>query len=145
MKKEKNKERYYTITMNEHQFCLMINCIEDISRFMAGQTELFHTILNLPNYLEVKGKMEELAQYITPDLPHNASYGWSGGGCPNEAQAKFIAETYYLYREMLHQYTLANNIDNVYTSSTLRCKDSGEPIKVTWTEKLPDAGDKEKE
>lgn len=145
MKTKKSKERYYTVTMNEHQFVLIINCIEDISRFMAGQTELFHTILKLPNYLEVKGKMEELAQYITPDLPHNASYGWSGGGCPNEAQANFIAETYYLYREMLHQYTLANNIDNVYTSSTLRCKDSGEPIKVTWTDKQPDAGDKEKE
>ena len=64
MKAKKSKERYYTITMNEHQFVLMINCIEDISRFMAGQTELFHTILNLPNYLEVKDKMEKIAHLI---------------------------------------------------------------------------------
>lgn len=135
MNKEDNKQRYYTVTMNEHQFRLMIDCIEDVARFMAGQTELFNAISILPNYLEVKDKMSELHPHIVPDLPQGASYGWSGGGCPNEVQEKFIAETYYLYREMKHQYTMANNISNVYSSDTLRCKNSGEPITVTWEEK----------
>lgn len=135
MNKEDNKQRYYTVTMNEHQFRLMIDCIEDVARFMAGQTELFNAISILPNYLEIKNKMGEVKPYITPDLPDGASYGWSGAGCPNDVQEKFIAETYYLYREMKHQYTMANGMHNVYSSDTLRCKNSGEPITVTWEEK----------
>lgn len=60
--------------MNEHQFVLMINCIEDISRFMAGQTELFHTILNLPNYLEVKDKMGKTYHRDYPYITRNCYF-----------------------------------------------------------------------
>lgn len=52
----------------------------------------------------------------------------------------FIARSYYLYREIYHQHNLAEGIDNVYTSETLRCADSGEPIQV----KVIDDGTNEK-
>ena len=54
---------------------------------------------------------------------------------PDKNQRKFIAETYYLYREIYHQLTLeaAKHEDmwwNVYLGETLTCNESGEPIKV---------------
>ena len=130
----KKKQRKYTITLTEEQMILIANCVEDIHRFLAGQTELDNATLSLDNQREVADSLRRLQPLVTPELPMGASYGWSGGTCPNEHQRKMIAQTYYLYREMLHQYTIANRHKNVYSSKTLRCEDSGEPIKITWEE-----------
>lgn len=130
----KKKQRKYTITLTEEQMMLIANCVEDISRFLAGQTELWHTTSVLDNAHDVRYRMAEMAKVVTPELDRGMNYDWAGNGCPNEHQRKMIAQTYYLYREMLHQYTIANKHKNVYTSETLRCEDSGEPIKITWEE-----------
>lgn len=124
--------RKYTITLNEEQMLLISRCIEDISRFLGGDADLFHTVSTLKNWKEIQARLRNAEPLIAPELEPNANYGWNGGDCPNEHQRKLIAQTYYLYREMLHQYTVANNIHNVYSSPTLRCADSGEPIKITW-------------
>ena len=124
-------DKKYQITVNEHQLRLIAACIEDCSRFLAGQTEFWHTISQLRNgYLELREKLEELQPLVTPDLPKNASYGWNGGNCPDEYQKKMIAETYYLYRTMLYALHKDDENDNVYTSPALRCKDSGEEIEI---------------
>ena len=127
--------RKYTITLNEEQMLLIIKCVEDISRFLGGDTRLQHSTDALDNWRELQDHLRDLHPLVTPELDWSANYGWSGGGCPNEHHRKLIAQTYYLYREMLHQYNLANNIHNVYSSPTLRCADSGEPIKITWEDK----------
>lgn len=127
-----SKGRKCTITLTEHQMMLIADCVEDIHRFLAGQTELANTTLQLDNTNAVRDSLRRLQPLVTPELPMGAEYKWSGGTCPNEHQRKMIAETYYLYREMLHQYTLANGHKNVYSSETLRCEESGEPIKITW-------------
>lgn len=124
----------YTITLTEDQMMLIADCVEDIHRFLCGDTELHHTTSVLRNEQETKRRLKELQPLVTPDLCLGSQYSWSGSSCPDEFQRKMIAKTYYLYREMLHQRNLANNIDNVYTSPTLRCRDSGEPIKITWEE-----------
>ena len=41
-----------------------------------------------------------------------------------------IAETYYLYRTMLYALHKDDENCNVYTSSALRCADSGEVIEI---------------
>ena len=79
--------------------------------------------------------MGTLQAFVTPELGRGASYGWDGGTCPDDNQRKFIAETYYLYREIYHQLTIeaAMHKDmgyNVYLGETLTCNESGEPIKV---------------
>lgn len=137
-----NKTKKYQITLTEEQLMLMARCVEDCSRFAAGQTELGNTLLFIDKYphFELRKSLQDLQSLVTPSLGRGASYGWNGSSCPNEEQRKFIAQSYYLYREIYHQHNLAKGIDNVYTSETLRCADSGEPIQV----KVIDDGTNEK-
>lgn len=126
-----NKTKKYQITLTEEQLMLMARCVEDCSRFAAGQTELYNVLqsIDMGDY-SLRKKLQKLQSLVTPGLGCGASYDWSGSGCPNEEQRKFIAQSYYLYREIYHQRNLIEGIDNVYTSETLRCAESGEPIKI---------------
>ena len=123
-------DRKFQITVNEHQLRLIADCLEDISRFMSGQMELWHATSNLNTYRQLADKLEELKPLVTPNLEQNASYGWTGGDCPNERQKKLIAETYYLYRTMLYHLHKDDEYWNVYTSPALRCENSGEEIEI---------------
>ena len=129
------KEKKWRIELTEHQLRLMAQCIEDCHRFIGGQMELSNSTACLDNYHTLSKKLNELQPIVTPHLERGASYGWDGGSCPNDNQRKFIAETYYLYREIYHQIPLeaANGKDmgwNVYLGKTLTCDESGEPIKL---------------
>ena len=123
-------DRKFQITVNEHQLQLIADCLEDISRFMDGQMELWHATSNLETYRQLSDKLAELKPLVTPELERNASYGWTGSDCPNERQRKLIAETYYLYRTMLYALHKDDEEWNVYRSPALRCKDSGEIIEI---------------
>ena len=97
--------------------------------------ELSNSTVCLELYFELKEELGKLQQFVAPNLGRGESYGWDGGSCPDKSQRKFIAETYYLYREIYHQLTIeeATRKDigwNVYLGETLTCDESGEPIKV---------------
>ena len=129
------KQKKWRIELTESQLLLIANCVEDCHRFIGGQMDLYNSTSFLKNYCELSEELGKLQPLVTPLLSRNASYGWNGGSCPDDYQRKFIAETYYLYREIYHQLTLeaAKHRDmgwNVYLSDTLTCKESGEPIKV---------------
>ena len=129
------KEKKWRIELNEHQLRLIANCVEDCHRFIGGQMELSNSTSCLTHRLELSEELGKLQQFVAPQLGRGASYGWSGGSCPNENQRKFLAETYYLYREIYHKMTIETskhkNMDwNVYLGDTLTCNDSGETIKV---------------
>ena len=129
------KEKKWRIELTEHQLRLIANCVEDCHRFIGGQMELSNSTACLTHHLELSEELGKLQPLVTPHLCRGASYGWSGGSCPNEDQRKFLAETYYLYREIYHQVTLDEAKHrgmswSVYLGDTLTCKDSGEPIKV---------------
>ena len=133
------KQKKWRIELTEHQLRLMAQCIEDCHRLIVGQMELSNSTDFLEHYSELSEELGKLQPLVTPLLSRNASYGWNGGSCPDKNQRKFIAETYYLYREIYHQLTLeeAKHKDmgcNVYLSKTLTCKESGEPIKVERVE-----------
>lgn len=122
----------YIVTLNEHQLRLISQCVEDLHRFYGGQMELWNTapMLDHENFMKLRDKLNELKPLVTPQLRINESYDWAGNTCPNKHQRKFLAETYYIYREILHKLTDPNDTWNVYSCPTLRCEESGEPIKI---------------
>ena len=131
----KMKEKKWRIELTEHQLRLMAQCVEDCHRFIGGQMELSNSTSCLTRRQVLCEELNKLQPFVTPQLGRGASYGWNGGSCPNKNQRKFLAETYYLYREIYHQLTLeaAKHKDmvwNVYLDETLTCSESGEPIKV---------------
>lgn len=132
----KNDEQKYTLTVTESQLRLIADCVEDMSRFMAGQMELWNATSRLDNFVELKERLNDLQSLVTPDLPRNASYGWDGGGCPNKNQEEFIAKTYAIYREIRHRMRELNRkpVEEydycVYDSSTLTCELGGELPKI---------------
>ena len=133
------KEKKWRIELNEHQLRLIANCVEDCHRFIGGQMELSNSTACLKHGRHLGEELSTLQAFVTPLLERGASYGWNGGSFPDDNQRKFIAETYYLYREIYHQLTLeaAKHKDmgwNVYLDKTLTCSESGEPIKVERVE-----------
>lgn len=122
----------FRVTLNEHQLRLISQCVEDLHRFYGGQMELWNTapMLDHENFMKLRDKLNELKPLVTPQLGRNACYGWDGSTCPNKHQRKFLAETYYIYREILHILMVSNGIENVYSSPTLYCNESGELIKI---------------
>ena len=130
-----SKKRKWRLTLTEPQLRLIARCIEDCSRFASGQTEMSNTVGYLPNSTSARDVLRTVKPIVAPELEPNASYGWNGGSCPRILQHCFIAKTYYLYREILHCLTVERNKEedmswNVYLGKTLRCADSGEPIKL---------------
>lgn len=133
------KEKKWRIELTEHQLMLIANCVEDCHRFIGGQMELSNSTACLKHGRHLGEELSTLQAFVTPLLERGASYGWNGGSCPDDNQRKFIAETYYLYREIYHKLTLeaAKHKDmgwNVYLDETLTCSESGEPIKVERVE-----------
>lgn len=131
----KNDEQKYTLIVTESQLRLIADCVEDMSRFMGGQMELWNATSRLDNFIELKERLNDLQSLVTPELPRNASYGWNGGGCPNKHQEEFIAKTYAIYREIRHRLRVLNkdlNDENynVYDSPTLTCELGGELPKI---------------
>lgn len=129
------EQKKWRIELTEHQLRLMAQCVEDCHRFIAGQTELNNSTDCLKHYRELREELGKLQPFVTPELGLGASYGWNGSSCPDKNQRKFIAETYYLYREIYRQLTLdvakhRNMGWNVYFGETLTCSESGEPIKI---------------
>ena len=130
----KQKEQKYTLIVTEKQLMLIANCVEDISRFLAGQTELWNTCAYLENSTKIRNKLKEIKSLITPNLPENGFYSWCGGGCENKKQAEYIAKTYTIYREILYKITVLNKSDNeeysVYNSPTLTSELGGKLPKI---------------
>lgn len=132
-------KKKWRLTLTEAQLRLISQCIEDCSRFASGQTGLDNTVSYLHNSSLIGDVLRTVKPIVTPGLEPNASYGWNGGSCPRKLQRGFIAKTYYLYREMLHCITVERNKEedmswDVYLGETLRCADSGEPIKLEVVE-----------
>ena len=131
--KEK-KQIKWRIELTEHQLRLIANCVEDCHRFISGHMELSNSTACLKHYPDLVDELSKLQPLVTPFLVRGAYYCWDGGSCPDDNQRKFIAETYYLYREIYHQLTLDTAKDkdmwNAYIGDTLTCNESGEPIKV---------------
>ena len=131
------QENLYQITVNREQLLLIANCLEDISRFAAGQPELRNNISSLlarhDDSCEKRDKIEEhlyaIKRIVYPELGRNASYGYDGGNQDDDVRKRLIGNTYQIYRELLHFLAVNENWNNVYNSITLESGNLG-GIKV---------------
>lgn len=131
------KQKLYTLTVTEDQLHLIANCVEDCHRFAAGQMELFNTTAFAEETGELHHRLNDLQPLVTPELMKGASYGWNGGSCPDEHQRKFIAQTYAIYREIVHRLRVLDNRPkgwSVYDSPTLTCEEGG-PVPIVELKK----------
>ena len=125
-----NQEKKFRITVSESQLRMIAACVEDMHRFMSGDMDLYNCTSILDDMHELHSEMRKLQKLVTPELSLGSYHKWSGMSCPDEHRRKFIAASYYLYREIKHFDAVHRGIDSVYRSETLRCDDSGMPIVI---------------
>ncbi len=142
--KDYDPNRKWIIEVTERQLYDIIYDVEDITRFLAGQTELY----NATSYVEpcegmheLRDKLNELQPLVTPELSRNASYNWCGSGCPNKGHREKIKRGYAIYRNLRHCIEKFRDCDswNVYQSETLTC---GVPLAVCYPKTEDDESEK---
>lgn len=111
----------YTIELSEEQMRLVAQCLEDVSRFAAGQWELQNTVkamlkgLPFVEQIQRRDNAEEqlrrAKRVLLPDFVDNESYGYNS--------TEFIGNTYQIYRTIWHQLAMDYDWDNVYSSPAL--------------------------
>ena len=127
--------KYYNLTVSEEHLRLIANAIEDWSRFLAGQCEMYHATSMLKTYGTIYEIMTKEVEPLVGPEGSGSSYGWNGSNCPNENQKKAIAMSYGIYREILHYFATYRESDSwsVYNSPTLTCPEQGGLIKIEET------------
>ncbi len=122
----------YTIELSEDQLRLVANCLEDVSRFAAGQCELRYTVEmmlhnsditfdeSIKRRDEVDLLMKQIKRTLLPELSENASLSYN--------TTPFIGNVYQIYRTILHRLAVDNNWNNVYSSPALPSGDMGEVV-----------------
>lgn len=135
------KEKRYTIEVTESQLRLIADCVEDCHRFAAGQMEMEHTTCMCDDMQYLHEDLQALQHWMTPKLRDGHYYPWDGGECPNDYQRKYIAQTYCIYREIIHRLRVFNRRKgdpySVYDNPTLTCEEGGELpiIRRVWDTK----------
>jgi hypothetical protein len=111
----------YKIEVSEDQMRLISSCLDDVSRFAAGQYEMRYTIEQMLRGLpfeeqmkrrrEVEDLLRQVKRVLLPDMSDNAGKGYDS--------TEFIGNTYQIYRTILHQLAIDNDWNNVYSSPSL--------------------------
>lgn len=118
-------EKLYNLVVNEEQLRLIAMCVEDCSRFAAGQFGLSNTTV----YANVDSEYEfdtdavrEIEKMrLIPNLDRASYLKYNS--------TPFIGNTYQIYREIYHYLAIKYNWDNVYSGGTLPSGNLG-TIKV---------------
>lgn len=125
------KQKKYTIELTDFQMLLIAHCLEDISRFAAGECHLRFTLgevlrglppdENIRRVEQVKILLDNAKRVLFPDLGANANMGYDGNA--------FIGNTYQIYRTIFHRLAIDNDWHNVYSSDPLPSGNMG-TIKI---------------
>lgn len=110
-------KKKWRIELTEEQFNCIARGMEYYHRMMCGQVNVVDDVCDerIDDNLKY-----ELKKQMFPKLMLNGSYGWNG--TDKSHFGKEMAQSYQIYREMLHQRALRDCKDdwNVYLSDTLQ-------------------------
>lgn len=134
-----DNKQLYKITLTREQLMLISQCVEDISRFAAGDMDLQHTIDTLINDMDgaetlgirsfIINNSRAIRRRLFPDLGDYEHIGYDGGSKDKINRKRLIGNTYQIHRSILHQLAIDENWNNVYSGITLPSGDMG-TIKV---------------
>ena len=123
-----NNKQLYKITLTREQLMLISRCVEDISRYAAGDMDLQHTTETLIDDMD-RTESLGIRRRLFPDLEDFEHIGYDGGSKDKINRKRLIGNTYQIYRSILHQLAIDENWNNVYSDMTLPSGDMG-TIKV---------------
>lgn len=134
-----DNKQLYKITLTREQLMLISQCVEDISRFAAGDMDLQHTTDTLIDDMDrteslgirsfIVNNSRAIRRRLFPDLEDFEHIGYDGGSKDKINRKRLIGNTYQIYRSILHQLAIDENWNNVYSDITLPSGDMG-AIKV---------------
>lgn len=134
-----NNKQLYKITLTREQLMLISRCVEDISRYAAGDMDLQHTTETLIDDMDrteslgirsfIANNSMAIRRRLFPDLEDYEHIGYDGGSKDMINRKRLIGNTYQIYRSILHQLAIDENWNNVYSDMTLPSGDMG-TIKV---------------
>ena len=134
-----DNKQLYKITLTREQLMLISRCVEDISRYAAGDMGLQHTTETLIDDMDrteslgirsfIVNNSMATRRRLFPDLEDYEHIGYDGGGKDMINRKRLIGNTYQRYRSILHQLAIDENWNNVYSDITLPSGDMG-MIKV---------------
>jgi len=111
----------YRIELSEEQLRLVANCLEDVSRFAAGQHELRFTIEEMSRHLPFDEfiKRRDDAEYLLFGVKRVLLPELQNGESKSYNSTEFIGNVYQIYRTILHQLAVDYDWNNVYSSPAL--------------------------
>lgn len=130
-----NNKQLYKITLTREQLMLISRCVEDISRYAAGDMDLQHTTETLIDDMDrteslgirsfIANNSMAIRRRLFPDLEDYEHIGYDGGSKDMINRKRLIGNTYQIYRSILHQLAIDENWNNVYSDMTLPSGDMG--------------------
>lgn len=114
-KSKGNEEKLYSLVVNEEQLRLIAMCVEDCSRFAAGQFGMSNTTayanVNSEYEFDTDAVREIEKMRLIPNLDRASYLKYNS--------TPFIGNTYQIYREILHYLAIKYDWNNTYSGSTL--------------------------
>jgi hypothetical protein len=114
-KSKGNEDKLYNLVVNEEQLRLIAMCVEDCSRFAAGQFGMSNTTsyanIGTPYEFDTDSVREIENMRLIPQLSRASYLKYNS--------TPFVGNTYQIYREIYHYLAIKYDWNNVYSGCTL--------------------------
>ena len=118
-KSKGNEEKLYNLVVNEEQLRLIEMCVEDCSRFAAGQFGMSNTVAYGNAGSDYEFSMDVIHDIERECCKRGLIPALRDGSYLKYNSTPFIGNTYQIYREIYHYLAIKYNWDNVYSGGTL--------------------------
>lgn len=128
-KSKGNEEKLYNLVVNEEQLRLIAMCVEDCSRFAAGQFGMSNTVAYGNAGSDYEFSMDVIHDIERECRKRGLIPALRDGSYLKYNSTPFIGNTYQIYREIYHYLAIKYDWNNTYSGGTLPSGTLG-PIKV---------------